>query len=243
MKLKIWKYETVTPNMCLTAAFFWDTGMQRILTEISMRELCYAKDSTGKVHKELKVLIGQQRWHAKIRYENTPHSRNRMVQISKACKEFRNSDLSAPCSGPLHFNSLIYSSLAQLQLQSSWSNQQVCRSEWTSNWSLELNGTLSGCQKDSLKEIRYYNSRKSINVTRTTGLHFVMSELGVHTARMKGKLQLQLFCVFVSAAKLCQFFPALQSHAEASAKIRAPVARHSPCLREIMGWTAKTSKW
>lgn len=45
--------------------------MWRILTEISMGELCCVKDSIGKVHKELKVLRGQQRRHAKIRYEKT----------------------------------------------------------------------------------------------------------------------------------------------------------------------------
>lgn len=80
----------------------------------------------------------------------------------------------------LHFNSLIYSSLTQQQLQSSWSSQQVCCSEWTSNWSLELNGALSGCQNDSLKEMHYYNFRKYINVTSTTDLHFPMSVSGMH---------------------------------------------------------------
>lgn len=115
------------PNMWSTAAFFWDTGMWRILTEISMGELCCVKDSIGKVHKELKVLREQQRWHAKIRYEKTLNGRKRRTQISKGCKKLGNSDLSSPCSAPLHFNSLIYSSPSATSVFSKQSTSLLLR--------------------------------------------------------------------------------------------------------------------
>lgn len=98
----------------------------------------------------------------------------------------------------LHFNSLIYSSATQLQLQSSWSSQQVCCSEWTSNWLLELNGALSGCQNDSLKEIHSYNFRKYINVTSTTGLHFPMSVSGMHMYNCQDEGQTTAAILFMS---------------------------------------------
>lgn len=84
---------------------------------------------------------------------------------------------------PLQFNSLIYSSLTHSQLQSSQSNQQAYCSGRGSNWLLELNGGLSDCQNDSLKEIYYYNFSKSINVTvsSTKGIHFPVSVLGIRT--------------------------------------------------------------